>query len=62
MTENERQLKLVRQTCSRQTFTYEDMIEASKYGYEFHKNTSFPEQSFEDSCIRNTQQWLTTFR
>lgn len=39
-------------------FTEEDMIEASKYGYDFRSTTSFPEQEFEDSCIRNTQQWL----
>ena len=25
-------------------------------------NTEFPEQEFEDSCIRNTQQWLTQFK
>lgn len=60
--ENNKQKKLVRQNCSRRNFTYEEMIKASKYGYEFHKNTSFPEQNFEDSCIRNTQQWLTTFK
>lgn len=43
------------------TFSMEDMIEAAEYGYNFHKNTSFPEQEFEDSCIRNTGQWLTKF-
>ena len=43
-------------------YSEEDMIEASKYGYNFHKTTSFPEQEFEDSCIRNTQQWLTKFK
>ena len=43
-------------------YSEEDMIEASKYGYNFHKTTSFPEQEFEDSCIRNTKQWLTTFK
>ena len=43
-------------------YSEEDMIEASKYGYNFHKTTQFPEQEFEDSCIRNTQQWLTQFK
>lgn len=43
-------------------YSEKDMIEASKYGYNFHKTTSFPEQEFEDSCIRNTQQWLTTLK
>jgi hypothetical protein len=43
-------------------FGEEDMIEASKYGYNFHKTTSFPQQDFEDSCVRNTQQWLLKFK
>jgi len=44
------------------SYSEEDMIEASKYGYNFHKTTQFPTQEFEDSCIRNTKQWLTQFR
>jgi hypothetical protein len=44
------------------SYSEEDMIEASKYGYNFHKTTQFPKQEFEDSCIRNTKQWLTQFR
>lgn len=47
---------------SERMYTEEDMINASRYGYNFHKTTSFPEQEFDDSCIRNTQQWLTTFK
>ena len=43
-------------------YTEKDMIEASKYGYNFHKTTQFPNQEFEDSCIRNTQQWLTNYK
>jgi hypothetical protein len=43
-------------------YSDEDMIEASKYGYNFHKTTQFPQQEFEDSCIRNTQQWLNKFK
>ena len=43
-------------------YTYQDMLEAAKYGYNFHKTTSFPEQEFGDSCVRNTQQWLTTIK
>jgi hypothetical protein len=45
-----------------QGYSEEDMIEASKYGYNFHKTTQFPQQKFEDSCIRNTQQWLKQFK
>jgi hypothetical protein len=43
-------------------YSEEDMIEASKYGYNFHKSTQFPNQEFEDSCIRNTQQWLNQIK
>ncbi len=46
---------------TKKTYTEEDMINASKYGYEFHKTTSFPNQEFKDSCVNNTKQWLTTF-
>ena len=44
------------------TYSEEDMLNASKYGYNFHKTTSFPNQEFEDSCINNTKQWLTLFK
>jgi hypothetical protein len=43
-------------------YSEEDMINASKYGYNFHKTTLFPNQEFEDSCINNTKQWLTIFK
>jgi hypothetical protein len=36
----------------------EDMLKASKYGYEFRDTTSFPEQPFEQACINNTKQYL----
>jgi len=39
-------------------FSIDDMIQASKYGYEFRDTTSFPEHKFEDACINNTRQWL----
>ena len=41
-------------------YTEEDMLNASKYGYEFRDTTSFPEHKFEDSCINNTKQWIHT--
>ncbi len=44
------------------SYSEEDMINASKYGYNFHKTTQFPNQEFEDSCINNTKQWLTIFK
>jgi hypothetical protein len=43
-------------------YTEEDMLKASKYGYDFHKTTQFPKHDFEDSCINNTKQWLTIFK
>ena len=39
-------------------YTEEEMIKASKYGYEYHQTTSFPELDFESNCINNTKQWL----
>lgn len=49
-------------TVEKVLYTKEDMIKASKYGYNFHKTTQFPNQEFEDSCINNTKQWLTTLK
>jgi len=42
-------------------YTKEDMINASKYGYNYHKTSQFLSQEFEDSCINNTKQWLTIY-
>ena len=42
-------------------YTEEDMINASKYGYEFRDTTSFPKHKFEDDCINNTKQWLAWY-
>tara|TARA_R110000823_G_scaffold54057_6_gene132848 strand:+ start:424 stop:666 length:243 start_codon:yes stop_codon:yes gene_type:complete len=44
------------------SYSEDDMIEASKYGYNFHKTTQFPNQEFEDSCINNTKQWFQSFK
>lgn len=41
-----------------QEYTFHDMLQAAKYGYEFRDTTSFPEHKFEDSCINNTKQWI----
>jgi hypothetical protein len=43
-------------------YTKQQMIEASKYGYEFRDTTSFPEHKFEDSCVNNTKQWLQSLK
>lgn len=43
-------------------YSEEDMLKAAEYGYNFHKATFFPSQSFQDSCMINTRHWLTTFR
>lgn len=34
------------------------LIEAAKYGYEYHSNSQFPEMTFEDNCKNNLLQWL----
>jgi hypothetical protein len=39
-------------------FTEEEMIKASRYGYEYHQTTSFPEKDFESNCMNNFKQWL----
>lgn len=35
-----------------------NLIEACKYGYNYHKITSFPELNFEDACRQNFLQIL----
>lgn len=37
------------------------MISSAKYGYEYHANTSFPKQSFEQCCKNNFLQHLTLY-
>jgi hypothetical protein len=51
-------LKMLADACNDNKYTAEDMLNASKYGYEFRDTTSFPEHKFEDGCINNTKQWL----
>lgn len=43
-------------------FSEEQMIEASKYGYNYRDTTSFPNKNFDDNCKNNTRQWLTTLK
>lgn len=45
--------------ASDKTYTEEDLIAASKYGYEYRDTTSFPDKSFEDNCLNNTRQWIS---
>lgn len=40
-------------------YTEDDLISASKYGYEYRDTTSFPSKSFEDNCLNNTKQWIS---
>ena len=40
------------------SYNEEDLINSAKYGYEFHQNTSFPKQSFEQCCKNNFLQHL----
>ena len=39
-------------------YTEQDLIDACKYGYDYHKETSFPQMSFEDNCVNNFKQVL----
>jgi|TARA_R110000751_G_scaffold274152_1_gene375039 hypothetical protein len=56
----------VRRICSlfsvSKRFSEEQMIEASKYGYNYRDTTSFPNKNFDDNCKNNTRQWLTTLK
>ena len=52
----------VRERLLNKNYSKRDMINASKYGYNFHKTTQFPKQDFEDSCINNTKQWLMYYK
>ena len=52
----------VRERLLNKNYSKQDMINASKYGYNFHKTTRFPKQDFEDSCINNTKQWLMYYK
>ena len=57
-----RQIMEIVNKSKQNTYTEEQMIQASKYGYEFRDTTSFPEHKFEDSCINNTRQWLQSLK
>jgi predicted phosphoadenosine phosphosulfate sulfurtransferase len=52
----------IREIPQPKVYSEEDMIKAAQYGYNYHMTTSFPEQSFENNCKRNAQQWLTTLK
>lgn len=43
--------------CNKE-FTFYNMLQAVKYGYEFRDTTQFPEHKFENSCINNAKQWI----
>lgn len=43
------------------TYNADDMIKMAKYGYDFHKTTSFPEMDFEEAAINNAKQYLQSF-
>ena len=44
------------------SYSEEDLLKASQYGYEYHQNINFPDTSWEDNCKNNTRQWLTTLK
>lgn len=41
-----------------QKATDKDLIDAAKYGYEYHQKATFPENKFEDECINNFKQHI----
>lgn len=43
------------------SYSKEELISAAKYGYEFHKTTSFPKQTFEQCCKNNFLQHLSMY-
>lgn len=49
---------LVNMEINSQKANLPDLVDAAKYGYEYHKNTSFPEHEFEDECINNFKQYI----
>ncbi len=40
-----------------QKITEGDLIDAAKYGYDFHKNSQFPDHEFEQACVNNFAQY-----
>lgn len=38
------------------------LLSAIKYGYDYHKTTSFPNESFEDNMKGNALQWIENRR
>jgi hypothetical protein len=36
----------------------EELIDAARYGYEYHQKTSFPEKDFDSNCKNNFLQYL----
>ena len=44
------------------SYSEEDILKASQYGYEYHQNINFPNTSWEKNCKEDTKQWLTTLK
>ena len=40
------------------TDPHKALLTACKYGYEYHKNSQFPEASFEEFCLSNYKQFM----
>ena len=43
-------------------YTEQDLIDACKYGYEYHKTSQFPNTEFEEFCMNNFKQLLESKR
>lgn len=44
--------------AEKELFTLDQLISVGNYCYDYHKNTSFPEKSFEENCKNNLLQFL----
>lgn len=38
----------------------EELLQAIRYGYEYHQNSQFPLQGFDEACRQNAISWITT--
>ena len=43
---------------NKKEITEQDLIDACRYGYDYHKTSQFPETKFEEFCMNNFKQLL----
>lgn len=42
-------------------YSYEELMRAAEYAYNYRSTTSFPDQSFEDNCKNNLRQAMVSW-